>query len=297
MTLLEQITADMTSAMKSQDKFTLSVLRMLKSALQMEKISKMHDLNDDEVIAVVKRQVKQRKDSITEYEKFNKTEEVENLNKEIEVMSKYLPAELSEEELSKIIDEAFNEVKPESASDVVEGNVTRTSPQAGRTVKKGTTITLYVSTGEGGVVLDDYTGQNYNKVQGVLEDKKIFVVIKKEEPEDYTKVTAEQILRQEPAKGTVVNEGGTVTLYVPDMNTTYPDFTDGTYTLEKIQAWCDKYSVQFAEPSYDMTNEYEEGKIYKQNPQPGTRVQTGQTLRIYIAENYDESTEGTGTEE
>jgi uncharacterized protein YqeY len=118
MTLLEQITADMTSAMKSQDKFTLSVLRMLKSALQMEKISKMHDLNDDEVIAVVKRQVKQRKDSITEYEKFNKTEEVENLNKEIEVMSKYLPAELSEEELSKIIDEAFNEVKPESVKDM-----------------------------------------------------------------------------------------------------------------------------------------------------------------------------------
>jgi uncharacterized protein YqeY len=108
----------MTSAMKSQDKFTLSVLRMLKSALQMEKISKMHDLNDDEVIAVVKRQVKQRKDSITEYEKFNKTEEVENLNKEIEVMSKYLPAELSEEELSKIIDEAFNEVKPESVKDM-----------------------------------------------------------------------------------------------------------------------------------------------------------------------------------
>lgn len=118
MTLLEQITADMTSAMKSQDKFTLSVLRMLKSALQMEKISKMHDLNDDEVIAVVKRQVKQRKDSITEYEKFNKTEEVENLNKEIEVMSKYLPAELTEEELSKIIDEAFNEVKPESVKDM-----------------------------------------------------------------------------------------------------------------------------------------------------------------------------------
>ena len=147
------------------------------------------------------------------------------------------------------------------------------------------------------VKIEDYTGQNYNKVQGVLEDKKIFVVIKKEEPEDYTKVTAEQILRQEPAKGTVVNEGGTVTLYVPDMNTTYPDFTDGSWTLEKIQSWCDKYSVQFAEPSYDMTNEYEEGKIYKQNPQPGTRVQTGQTLRIYIAENFDESEDGTGTGE
>ena len=203
----------------------------------------------------------------------------------------------AEAKLEELGFEVANEVKPESSSDIGEGNVTRTSPQIGRTVKKGSTITLYVSTGEGGIVLDDYTGQNYNKIQGVLEDKKIFVVIKKEEPEDYTKVTAEQILRQEPAKGTVVNEGGTVTLYVPDMNTTYPDFTDGSWTLEKIQSWCDKYSVQFAEPSYDMTNEYEEGKIYKQNPQPGTRVQTGQTLRIYIAENFDESEDGTGTGE
>ena len=81
------------------------------------------------------------------------------------------------------------------------------------------------------------------------------------------------------------------------MNTTYPDFTDGTYTLEKIQAWCDKYSVTFANPTYDLTNEYEEGKIYKQYPAAGTRVQTGQTLKINIAENFDESEDGTGTGE
>ena len=203
-------------------------------------------------------------------------------------------AEAKLEELGLSVE---TEVKTEESSDVTEGNVTRTSPQIGRTVKKGTSIVLYVSLGEGGVILDDYTGQNYNKIQGVLEEKNIFVVIKKEEPADYNKVTAEEILRQEPAKGTAVKAGDTVTLYVPDMNTTYPDFTDGSWSLEKIQSWCDKYSVTYVEPTYNMTNDYPEGTIYKQNPSPGTRVQTGQKLVLSIAENFDESEDGTGTGE
>ena len=82
MALQQTVISDMTAAMKAQDKFTLSVLRMLKSALQLEQISKKHDLSDEEVMVVIKRQVKQRKDSITEFEKYGKTDEVENLNKD-----------------------------------------------------------------------------------------------------------------------------------------------------------------------------------------------------------------------
>ncbi len=118
MRLVEIIAKDMTEAMKNQDKFTLSVLRMLKSALQMEKISKNHDLADEEAILVIKRQVKQRKDSITEYTKFNKKEMVEDLTKEIEILSRYLPEELSEEELNQLIDTVFLELKPESIKDM-----------------------------------------------------------------------------------------------------------------------------------------------------------------------------------
>ncbi len=118
MTMMETVTKDLTNAMKEQDKFTLSVLRMLKSALQLEKISKKHDLEDDEVIAVIKKQVKTRKDSMAEFEKYNKMEEVENLKQEIEVLSKYLPPELSKEELEKALDEIFAEVKPESIKDM-----------------------------------------------------------------------------------------------------------------------------------------------------------------------------------
>ena len=118
MALTETILKDMTTAMKEQDKFNLSVLRMLKSALQLEKINLKHDLTDEEAMVVIKRQVKQRKDSITEYEKYGKTEEVENLNKEIECLSKYLPAELSEEEINKQLDVIFDELKPESMKDM-----------------------------------------------------------------------------------------------------------------------------------------------------------------------------------
>lgn len=118
MALNDTILKDMTAAMKEQDKFTLSVLRMLKSALQLEKINLKHELSDEEVTVVIKRQVKQRKDSMAEYEKYGKTEEVESLKKEIECLSKYLPAELSEEEINKQLDIIFDELKPESMKDM-----------------------------------------------------------------------------------------------------------------------------------------------------------------------------------
>ena len=118
MALTEDVIKDMTAAMKSQNKFDLSVLRMLKSALQMEKISLKHELSDEEATAVIKRQVKQRKDSMSEYEKYGKTEEVESLKKEIEVMSKYLPAEVSEEQINKTLDEIFAELNPQSMKDM-----------------------------------------------------------------------------------------------------------------------------------------------------------------------------------
>ena len=118
MALTDDVVKDMTAAMKAQDKFNLSVLRMLKTALQNEKINLKHDLSDDEAITVIKRQVKQRKDSITEYAKYGKTEEVDKLNKEIECLSKYLPEELSEEQINKVLDEVFAELKPESIKEM-----------------------------------------------------------------------------------------------------------------------------------------------------------------------------------
>ena len=114
----EKIANDLKATMKSGDKFKLSVLRMLKSALQLESISKKHELSDDEVMSVVKKQVKTRKDSIEEFKKYNKIEEVEKLEQEIEILNTYLPEEMSEEEISKVIDEVFNELNPTSMKEM-----------------------------------------------------------------------------------------------------------------------------------------------------------------------------------
>jgi len=114
----EQIMADLKEAMKNGDKFTLSVLRMLKSAIQNEQINKKHELNDDEIIAVIKKQVKVRKDSLVEYQKYNKEDLVESLKQEINVLDKYLPEEMSLEEINKIIDEVFQELNPTGMKDM-----------------------------------------------------------------------------------------------------------------------------------------------------------------------------------
>ncbi|HIR75093.1 TPA: GatB/YqeY domain-containing protein [Candidatus Ventrenecus avicola] len=118
MSLNERIANDMKAAMKSQDKFSLSVLRMLKSALQLEGIQLKKELTDDEVMVVIKRNVKQRKDSMEEFQKFGKTDEVENLEKEIELLKKYLPEELSEEQIEEIINQVFDEIQPQSIKDM-----------------------------------------------------------------------------------------------------------------------------------------------------------------------------------
>ena len=107
--MFDKIKSDLLESMKSGDKFKLGVLRMLKSALQMEQISLNHELNDDEVLTVIRREVKKRNSSITEYEKFNKLDTVEDLKHEISILEEYLPAMLSNEEIEKIIDETIAE--------------------------------------------------------------------------------------------------------------------------------------------------------------------------------------------
>lgn len=118
MNLYETILEDLKKAMKDQNKFKLSVLRMLKSALQIEKINKKDALNDDEVIMVIKKNVKQRKDSIQEFIKFNKNDEVMDLEQEINILKEYLPEELNEEEIDSKVEEAFLNLKPESIKDM-----------------------------------------------------------------------------------------------------------------------------------------------------------------------------------
>lgn len=112
--MFEKITKDLTEAMKAKDTFRTSVLRMLKSALKNEEINKKSPLTDDEVLAIIKKQVKTRKDSMNEYASYNRMDLVDSLQKEIDILNEYLPEELSDEELEKIVKETITKVKAES---------------------------------------------------------------------------------------------------------------------------------------------------------------------------------------
>lgn len=105
--MFDKVKSDLLASMKEQDKFKLGVLRMLKSALQMEQINIGHDLTDEETLTVIRREVKKRNSSIQEYEKFGKTDTVQDLKHEVEILESYLPAMLSDEEVKKIIDEVI----------------------------------------------------------------------------------------------------------------------------------------------------------------------------------------------
>lgn len=114
MTLAEKINEDVKIAMKNQDKEKLNVIRMVKSAIQLAKIEAKHDLSDDEVVDVIAKQIKMRKDSIIEFKKASRDDLAENYQKEIEVLQEYMPEPLSLEEVEKVIDEAFEKIKPTS---------------------------------------------------------------------------------------------------------------------------------------------------------------------------------------
>lgn len=116
--MVEKLKQDMIEAMKAKDKDRLTTIRMIKGDLDKEHIDKKREINDDLLIEVVNRGIKQRKDSISEFEKGGRSDLIEKTQAEIDILQSYLPEQLSMEEVEAIIDEAFEVVKPEGARDM-----------------------------------------------------------------------------------------------------------------------------------------------------------------------------------
>ena len=108
----ERILKDLKTAMKNQDKETLSVIRMVKGSMQLLEIDLHRELNDDEVIGVISKEIKTRRDSVKEFERGNRQDLVDATNNEIKILEAYLPEQLSDEEVNKIIDDVFSKINP-----------------------------------------------------------------------------------------------------------------------------------------------------------------------------------------
>jgi uncharacterized protein YqeY len=119
MSLLERLNSDMKQAMKNKEKDKLSVIRMVKASLQNEAIKLgTQELSEDAELTVLSREVKQRKDSLHEFDKAGREDLVDKLRTELEIVELYLPKQLSEEELSEIVKETIAEVGATSKAEM-----------------------------------------------------------------------------------------------------------------------------------------------------------------------------------
>ncbi|UJF35075.1 GatB/YqeY domain-containing protein [Paenibacillus hexagrammi] len=118
MSLSERLNEDMKQAMKSQDKFKLSVIRMVRSTIKNSEIELKRTLDDNEVLDVLTREIKQRKDSLQEFEKAGRDDLAENLKAELVVLSAYMPQQLSEEEVKAIVQQTIQQVGASSKADM-----------------------------------------------------------------------------------------------------------------------------------------------------------------------------------
>lgn len=103
----EKILVDIKNAMKNQNKDLLNVLRMVKGAIQLEEINKERELNDEEVVAVINKQIKTRKETIAELSGTDRVEAIHQAEGEIALLEKYMPEMMSEEEITKIVEEVL----------------------------------------------------------------------------------------------------------------------------------------------------------------------------------------------
>lgn len=169
------------------------------------------------------------------------------------------------------------------ASDTIEeGLVVKTSPEIGSKRKTGIEITLFVSSGEGTYIVEDFKGQNYLVAKGKIEAQcECNVVVETEVVSEDKKVKEDTVLRTEPAAGESSKLGSQITIIIPQVEYKYPDFTDG-YTVSDVEEFAQKHELKL-EYKYQETTSVSERTILKQSRAAGSVVTPGVTLVITVA--------------
>lgn len=182
----------------------------------------------------------------------------------------------------------------EKSETIEAGKVIKTSPGSGRSIKKGSSITIYESIGSGTYKIEDYTGKNYIEVETLLENIYNLVVTVEKKDVDLTEkdYDEQEIVDQSIKAGVEVKEGDEIILYIPDIIEMYPDMVGDIWTLEDVQAFCDKYNIKLT-INYVTTSDYPEGTLIRQSRSPKTPIIEGATLKIEIAQAPEEPEEPT----
>ncbi|CAB5505277.1 Transamidase GatB domain protein [Bathymodiolus thermophilus thioautotrophic gill symbiont] len=116
--LKQRITEDMKSAMRAKDKERLKAIRMILGAIKQREVDERIELVDEQVLAVIQKMVKQRKDSISQFKEAGRTDLIEIEEAELVVINNYMPAQLSENDISKVVDKAIADSGASSMQDM-----------------------------------------------------------------------------------------------------------------------------------------------------------------------------------
>ena len=213
-----------------------------------------------------------------------------------------------EKKLQKLGFTVETDIEVVESSSVEKNLVVKTKPEAGRSVKEGTKITIYKSIGEEVYEIEDYTGKNYIEVQTILETKYgLNVTVEKKVPADLKEkeYDEQEIIGQSLAAGSEVKAGDSITLYIPDIEEEYPDMEAENWSLEDVKAFCDKYDIKLTHTEVETTKK-DPGKILSQSRAPGSPIVKGSSLKVEVAkaptvkpkpeEPEEDNTEDTSTE-
>ena len=118
MSLIDQIKEDIKASLREGERLQVSTLRMLVAAVQQKEIDTRKDVSEDEVIAIIQKQVQQRYEAATQYKEGNRQDLFEKESEEAEILKKYLPEKLSQEETNQIIEEIINSIGATSIKDM-----------------------------------------------------------------------------------------------------------------------------------------------------------------------------------
>ena len=208
--------------------------------------------------------------------------------KEIKVPDVSMMTVVDAEKTLKDLGFTINEEYKEQSSDEVDaGKVIKTLPSSGVTRKKGTEITLVVSTGENKITVENYVGKNFYEVKGMLETYGIRVTSEKKEVDDKEGITEYTIIEQSLPEGTKISEGDKIVLYIPDIVTEYPDFVSEGWSLDDITSFCEEYGLVLT-IDYKETNDVAPGVVISQSRAAGVRVVSGVSLKITVSKEVTE---------
>lgn len=209
-----------------------------------------------------------------------------------------LKVSVCEKKLQSAGFEVNSKIKMISSTKIKKNRVVKTDPGKGRSIKKGSKITIYKSKGEETIKIEDYIGQNSIAVKTKLEEKYgLVVTIEKKEPEDNTKeYDDDEIIGQSLAAGSEVKKGDSLTLYTPNVVDTFPDMAGEGWNLSDAETFCNKYGL-ILEKTEQETSAYNEGVIISQSRTAGTTIVKGTTLRVTVAIKPKEKPKPTPTPE